>query len=138
MRFGFITILIVIQFCFNDCKIKGQSTGQKEIDSLVNVLVKERREWNDASERLIAIGEPAVDKLLEVLLDKNIDSWPRRKAAMTLGGINSSKMITPCLNVFTDETEDIAVRNNACRALSSTDINNYEDFSFNIQKVMIN
>jgi len=135
MRFGFIALIIVILFCFNDCSIKGQSAEQNEVDSLVNVLIKERRQWNDASERLKVIGEPAVDKLLNVLLDKSIDSWPRRKAAITLSGINSPKMITPCLNVFTDETEDIAVRNNACRALFSTDITKYEDFFIEYSKV---
>jgi len=124
----YIFILILVGCILSSCKNNAQTLEQKQIDSLVNVIVIERRQWNDASEKLKLIGEPAVDKLLEVLLDKSIDSWPRRKAAMTLGGINSPKMINTCLKVFTDENEDIAVRNNACRALLSTDLSDYEDF----------
>jgi HEAT repeat protein len=128
MKSKYILSIIICQLCLLSYSIRGQNADQQNIDSLVNVLVKERRQWNEASERLQIIGEPAVDKLLEVLLDKTIDSWPRRKAAMTLGGISSQKIIKPCLNVFTDESEDIEIRNNACRALLSTDLSGYEDF----------
>lgn len=124
----YIIFFLLTGFLFSSCGNKAQIQIQNQVDSLVNVLVKERRQWNEASEILQVIGEPAVDKLLEVLQDNSIDSWPRRKAALTLGGINSPKMINICLNIFTDENEDIAVRNNACRALLSTDLAGYEDF----------
>ena len=89
MKFKNIFLIISFcPFCFISCNTKGQIPEQKQIDSLVNVLVKERRQWNEASEKLIAIGEPSVDELTEVLIDKTRDSWVRRKAAMTLKGIN--------------------------------------------------
>lgn len=119
---------ILFSCIFSCCKIEGQNQEQNQIDSLVSILVNERWQWNEASERLQQIGEPAVDKLISVLTDKSIDSWARRKAAMTLRGIGSSKMLTPCLNVFTDEKDDVQVRNNACRALLSIDMSGYEDF----------
>ena len=127
MKQVYIIIIFVTSLLFCSCENTAQNKEQKQIDSLITVLVKERRQWNDASEKLKLIGEPAVDELLEVLQDKSIDSWPRRKAAITLSGINAPEMITPCLNVFTDESEEISVRNNACRALLSTDLSGYED-----------
>ena len=121
-------IVIICEFIFTGFTFKaGQNREQEQIDSLINVLVKERRQWNEASELLIAMGEPAVDELMEVLLDKSIDSWSRRKAAMTLSNINSTQIIEPCLNVFLDTTENVSVRVNACNALSSVDLRDYED-----------
>ena len=123
-----IVLLIAYPLCFINCSSLGQKREmQKEIDSLVNVLVKERRQWNEASELLKTIGEPAVDELLEVLLDKSLDSWSRRKAAMTINGINSQQIIEPCLNIFNDISEDIHVRVNACNALSAVDLSDYEE-----------
>ncbi len=97
------------------------------IDSLVNVLVKERRNWNEASGILIRIGEPAVKPLLAVLSDKTVPEWPRRKAAMTLRDIPSQQIVDPCIQIFCDPEENIDVRINACRALSGKELYAYED-----------
>ncbi|MBU8891882.1 MAG: hypothetical protein KOO66_03835 [Bacteroidales bacterium] len=118
---------IIIAVFFTISTFAQTNDLQSEVDSLVDVLVKERRQWNEASEKLIVIGEPAADKLLEALMNKSLDSWARRKAAMTLSGINADQIITPCLNVFTDESEYVSVRINACKALSSVNLNKYED-----------
>ncbi len=118
---------IIIALFFTISTFAQITDLQSEIDSLVDVLVKERRQWNEASEKLIVIGEPAADKLLEALMNKSLDSWARRKAAMTLSGINADQIITPCLNVFTDESEEIAVRRNACNALASVNLDKQEN-----------
>ena len=130
MKIKYIVILSFFTFSICCCKTKGQSPEQKQIDSLINVLVKERWQWNQASIRLQQIGEPAVDKLLNVLEDKSLDGWTRRKAAMTLTHIKSENKIKPCLNIFTDETEDISLRANACRALANVNIGKYEELFF--------
>jgi len=97
------------------------------IDSLVNVLVNERRNWNEASRILIEIGEPAVESLLAVLSNKSLDEWPRRKAAMTLKYIPSQKIADPCIQIYCDTAEDINLRLNACRALRGKNIAKYEN-----------
>jgi HEAT repeat protein len=127
-------IAFIICVIFISINSFAQNTLQSEIDSLVEVLVKERRQWNNASNRLKVIGEPAVDELLEVLLDEKIDSWPRRKAAMTLSGINSEKKIDSCIKLFLDITEEISVRRNACNALQGVDIDRYEDLFIKMSK----
>lgn len=101
------------------------------LDSLVKVLVQERRNWNEASRLLIAAGDPAVNLLLEVLNDKNLEEWPRRKAAFTLADIPSQRIVPACILIFQDTTENRNLRIDVCRALRGKDITAHEKVFLN-------
>ena len=105
--------------------IAQQADSVEVIDSLVNVLVRERRNWNDASEKLIEFGKPAVDPLIEVLTDQSLPEWPRRKAAFTLRDIPSERIVGPCIHIFQDTLEPVALRIDACRTLKGKDVSQY-------------
>ena len=85
------TFIFLFVFVFQPVKLRAQIIYQY-IDSLVEVLVRERRNWNEASRLLIATGELAVDPLLNIRSDKSIEEWPRRKAAFTLADIPSQRI----------------------------------------------
>jgi HEAT repeat protein len=96
------------------------------IDSLVEVLVRERRNWNEASRLLIDLGEPAVDPLLKILNDRSTGEWSRRKAAITLADIPAQRMAAPCIRICQDTTESMNLRIDAGRALKGKNISSYE------------
>ncbi len=127
MKIKFLVILTLCLYIFYFDNLIAQTVKQNQIDSLVNVLVKERRQWNEASERLQAIGEPVLNELIDILVDKGLDSWVRRKAAFTLSEIESELKIEPCVNIYTDHTDNLQVRINACNALSTENVVKYEE-----------
>ncbi len=97
------------------------------IDSLVEVLINERRNWNEVSRLLIGAGDAAVDPLLDVITDKSIPEWPRRKVAFTLAEIPSQRIVEPCIRIFQDPEENMNLRISASRALKGKDISSYEN-----------
>lgn len=127
MKFKYVLLIIWLGPLIYSCKIKGQTPEQKQIDSLINILITQRREWNEASELLITIGESTADELISILVNKSFDSWVRRKAAMTLSGVESELKIEPCINVYSDNTDDLHVRVSACNALSKINIDKFEE-----------
>jgi HEAT repeat protein len=100
---------------------------QARADSLVNLLKKAGREWNDYSRPLIDIGEPAVPALVEVVSDQSLNQWHRRIAAMTLNSIHSPRWINPALNILFDRKEDPVLRNQVTAGLKGFDLSHVKD-----------
>ncbi len=117
--------IFLFTFVFQPVKLPAQNINPY-IDSLVEVLVRERRNWNEASRLLIETGEPAVDPLLKILSDKSIEEWPRRKAAFTLAEIPSQKIVIGCIRIFQDTSENLNLRIDVCRAMKGKNISSYE------------
>jgi HEAT repeat protein len=108
--------------------LSAQQTEPVEIvDSLVEVLVKERRNWNEASGMLIEIGEPAINPLIKVMTNQSLPEWPRRKAAYTLRDIPSQRIVPTCIRIFQDTLEPGHLRIAACRSLRGKDVSQYLD-----------
>jgi HEAT repeat protein len=111
--------------CLLGC-LHGHGQETKSIDELMHILVTERRSWNEASDALVDIGEPAVESLVDVLKDEALDAWPRRKAAMTLRRIKSVNAIEPLMEVFLDKEADPTLRANAGSALEGFKLARWE------------
>jgi HEAT repeat protein len=107
--------------------VAQQNDSIQYIDSLVEVLINERRNWNEASRLLMGAGDAAVGPLLEVITDKSIPEWPRRKVAFTLAEIPSQRVVEPCIHIFQDPEENINLRIDVSKALKGKDISSYEN-----------
>lgn len=100
---------------------------REEIDSLVNLLKKAGREWNDYSGPLIEIGDPAVPALVEAVKDRSLNQWNRRVSAMTLNSIHSPLWVEPAKDILFDPTEDPVLRNHATAGLTGFDLSDVKD-----------
>lgn len=97
------------------------------IDSLVSALAAAGRHWNEPAGELIAIGDPAVPALVELLFDKNQSQWSRRVAAMTLNQIRSPLTVEPALKLLFDKDEDWGLRNQIIPSLRGFDLSAVKD-----------
>lgn len=128
-------IRIMILCCFCASWITGEAVAQKStdsasqnrVDSLVQLLKKAGREWNEYAIQLLAIGEPAVPALIETVEDKNLEEWPRRVASMTLADFHSKQSIDPCLTILFDQTDNQVIRNGMCAVLRGFDLSSHKD-----------
>lgn len=75
-----------------------------------------RREGGVLLDKLLGLGEPAVDALIHVLQSSS-DSRERRDAAILLGGLQNSRAI-PVLQEIINNEEDVLTRRIAARGLS--------------------
>ncbi len=123
--FSFLVLIYFVSYPY----AQVENTDEiKNMEKLINTLVKERRNWDDAARSLIEIGEPAVAPLLEVIKNISLGEWPRRKAVMVLGNIRSEKAISPLSEVFNNKNTENAIRNSALIAIGKTGSERTIDF----------
>jgi len=118
----FVLILLLIL----SARASSQDNNEK-IDSLVNLLTKAGREWNDYSIPLIEIGEPAIPALVEAVKDRSLEQWNRRISAMTLNSIHSPLWVQPALEILFDPTEDPVLRNHVTAGLKGFNLAEVRD-----------
>jgi HEAT repeat protein len=80
---------------------------EDDIEKALYLIAKE--EWD----KLVKLGEPAVEPLIQALKDKDINV--RRGAAETLGKTGDARAVEPLIQALKEENEDI--RRNAALAL---------------------
>ncbi|MFC1724742.1 HEAT repeat domain-containing protein [candidate division KSB1 bacterium] len=114
---AFFTVIIAFSFVLSSYTQERESEIDKKVNELVNTLVKERRNWNDAAKGLIEIGEPAVEPLIKVLKDKSLDEWTRRNASWVIGDIKSKNAVDPLIEILNDAGFDPQIRAHAANAL---------------------
>jgi len=95
---------------------------QHEVDSLIVLFKSADRNWNILADQFIAIGEPTVLPLVNLLQDKSQTQWTRRIAAMTLGDIHSPTYIEPALKLLMDRSEIPELRNQVTNGLKGHDL----------------
>jgi len=108
---------LIILLIFIPSTSMNSQDQQQEIDSLVALLNKAGREWNDYSIPLIEIGDPAVPSLVEAVKDRSLEQWNRRIAVMTLNSIHSPLWVQPALDILLDPAEDPVLRNQVTAGL---------------------
>lgn len=97
-----ITLKIIIIFLL--CALFTTSIGCKNIDKLIqNLNSDDSKVRINAESALIKIGEPAVEPLIRVLIDKkNLSRLSKAYTAIILGQIGDSRAIEPLINVMTE------------------------------------
>ena len=92
----------------------GKIRDERVLDPLMRQLRNDEFK-DDAIHALVELGEPAVEKLIEALRDK--DENVRKSAVLALGRIKSGDAITPLINMLSDQ--DWFTRLTAAAALES-------------------
>jgi HEAT repeat protein len=92
----------------------GKIRDERVLDPLMLQLRNDEFK-DDAIHALVELGEPAVEKLIGALRDK--DDNVRKSAVLALGRIKSSDAITPLINMLSDQ--DWFTRLTAAAALES-------------------
>ncbi len=100
----------------------GEIANKRAIEALIDVIVEGRKGEAEASAvvseavtALDKIAAPAIDFLVAVLEEKDIDEIPRSKAARVLGLIENVKATEPLIAALKDES--VVVRSEAAKAL---------------------
>ncbi len=101
----------------------GEIADKRAIEPLIDLLVKGRKKGEKESPAVIAqiitaldkIATPAVQPLIAVLEDKNIDEVPRSKAAQILGLIENTDAVEPLISALKDNS--VVVRSESAISL---------------------
>jgi HEAT repeat protein len=100
----------------------GEIANKRAIEDLIDVIVEGRKGEAEAdavvSQAVTAldkIAAPAIESLVSVLKDKDIDEIPRSKAAQILGLIENVQATEPLIEALKDES--VVVRSEASKAL---------------------
>lgn len=116
---------IILSFVVTTFWMSPQGISQErqhEADSLIILFKNADRNWNTLADQFIAIGEPAVLPLIDLLQDKSQTQWTRRIAAMTLNDIHSPTYIEPALQLLLDRSEIPELRNQVTNGLKGHDL----------------
>jgi HEAT repeat protein len=101
----------------------GELADKRAIDALKKAIVVGRKKGekeaptviNEAITALDKIAAPAVDPMLAVLKDKNVDEVPRSYAARILGLIESTNAVDQLITALKDDS--VVVRSEAAKSL---------------------
>lgn len=84
----------------------GKIKDERAVQPLIKLLTDE--EWEvekGATDALIAIGEPAIEPLIEILQDKNEDVYLQMKVVAVLAGIKDERAIQPMIQALKEKPE---------------------------------
>ena len=84
----------------------GKIKDERAVQPLIKLLTDE--EWEvekGATDALIGIGKPAVEPLIEILLDKNEDVYLQMKVVAVLAGIKDERAIQPMIQALKEKPE---------------------------------
>lgn len=101
MRLKLVGALVMISFSLNAMANDVKSTVQNELEQVV--LQSEMRDRVLIANRLINLGEQAVETLAEALLDSEADISIKWTAASALGEIGSKKGLTALQNCLKED-----------------------------------